>query len=223
MPNSIFGPLLARSYSSARCTASTEATKNGLRALLRQTAQPVAVVTSILKRDPNVYHGATLSSFTSLAMDPLPLVAFALRIPSRMAESLNPSSSNPSPAMVINILSAEQASVSATFSRPDLYPHPFSTTPYFLNEDGQPVIRGSLGAIACKMVLRVPLRDLRRADTAEEKILDSTNSSELFIAEVLRVEEGVLGDDAALPLLYHQRMYTTCIPGDLPDPEPRSR
>ncbi|KAF7371105.1 hypothetical protein MSAN_00745400 [Mycena sanguinolenta] len=216
MPN--FLPLLARSYSSTRCSAGTEATKNGLRALLRQTAQPVAVVTSILKRDPDVYHGATLSSFTSIAMDPLPLVAFALRIPSRMADSLNTLSSH----MVINLLSAEQATIATTFSRADLYPHPFSTTPYFLNKDGLPVIRGSLGAVACKLVSKVPLRDLGHAYTAEEKIPDRTNGSELFIAEVLRVEEGVLRGDA-LPLLYHRRVYTTCTPSDLDHPEPHSK
>ncbi|KAJ7231735.1 flavin reductase like domain-containing protein [Mycena haematopus] len=222
MPNPF--PLLARSYST-RCSAGAEATKHGLRALLRETAQPVAVVTSLLNREPGVYHGATLSSFTSIAMDPVPLVAFALRLPSRMADSLNTLPSNPSPAMVINILSAKQASIATTFSRSDLYPHPFSTTPFFLNEDGLPVIRGSLGAIACKLVsngliLRhLPALQPRRVDEVEEEISDTASGSELFIAEVLRVEE-VLGDD--LPLLYHRRMYTTCIPGDLRDSESRS-
>lgn len=167
-----------------------------------------------------VYHGATLSSFTSIAMDPFPLVTFALRIPSRMASSLNSSSSNSSSDMVINILSAKQASIATIFSRPDLHPHPFSTTPYFLNADGLPVIRGSLGAIACKLVSKgLPLHDLhflqrQRADEAVEENSGTGNVSELFIAQVTRVEElDSPGDEEQdLPLLYHRRTFTTCIP-----------
>ncbi|KAF7345461.1 Dienelactone hydrolase endo-1,3,1,4-beta-D-glucanase [Mycena venus] len=221
-------------------TISAEATKNRLRGLLRETAQPVAVVTSVLSPDasthphdpteqqPRVYHGATLSSFTSIAMDPVPLVTFALRIPSRMAASLNSSPSNSSSDMVINILSAHQASIATSFSRPDLHPHPFSTTPYFLNADGLPVIRGSLGAIACKLVAKgLPLHDLRflrpqqhrqnDEDEAAEKVSGTANVSELFIAQVTRVEElDVPGDEGHdLPLLYHRRRFTTCIPGDI--------
>ncbi|RXK37885.1 hypothetical protein M231_04884 [Tremella mesenterica] len=37
------------------------------------------------------YRGVTLSSFTSLALYPQPLVSFALRLPSRMADCLRPS------------------------------------------------------------------------------------------------------------------------------------
>lgn len=41
------------------------------------------------------YHGATLSSFTSLTLHPHPLVAFSLRLPSRMADYLRPDRSPP--------------------------------------------------------------------------------------------------------------------------------
>ncbi|KAF8993754.1 flavin reductase like domain-containing protein [Cyathus striatus] len=92
------------------------ALKDQLRALLRATAQPVAVITSLMPRGAHShfphakdskcrYHGATLSSFSSISMDPYPLVSFALRIPSRMAVSLGSghasslfSSSSSSPA-----------------------------------------------------------------------------------------------------------------------------
>ena len=36
------------------------------------------------------YHGTTLSSFTSLTLHPHPLVAFSVRLPSRMADYLRP-------------------------------------------------------------------------------------------------------------------------------------
>ncbi|KAJ6580853.1 flavin reductase like domain-containing protein [Mycena capillaripes] len=230
MPNLL--PRLARSCS-ASSTAGVEATKNRLRALLRETAQPVAVVTSFMSFDASIqrdkdkptkreYHGATLSSFTSVSMDP-PLVTFALRIPSRMASSLNSAPANSSSDMVINLLSATQASIATSFSRPDLYPHPFSTTPYFLNADELPVIRGSLGAISCKLVSKgLPLHDLSslqppQVDAPQTKISPTEVVSELFIAQVTRVENMEISGDAEpdLPLLYHRRRFTTCIPGDV--------
>ncbi|KAF5316780.1 hypothetical protein D9619_006521 [Psilocybe cf. subviscida] len=207
----------------ARATGSGRETQEGtqrklkddLRALLRDVAQPVAVVTSFMpsgndapftSKAPGAvaneagagentsqvegsrYHGATLSSFTSIAMDPYPIIAFALRIPSRMATSLSslvapsassrtrtPSSATPpfSPPplypshMVINLLSASQASEAITFSRPDLHPTPFlnPTNPngvkYTLSPDGLPVLRGAVGALSCKLVgPPIPLHDL---------------------------------------------------------------
>ena len=138
--------------------------KHDLRELLRETAQPVAVVTS--RSFGTTFHGATLSSFTSIAMDPYPLVSFSLRIPSRMATSLT-SSYLTSPKvsyMVINILSAAQADVAVRFSRPDLHKDPFVSTPYHLTEEGLPVIEGSLGALSCTLVTRSwPLQPLRHS------------------------------------------------------------
>lgn len=59
------------------------------------TFQPVAVaVASVPPTSPLAplakYHGATLTSFTSLTLHPRPLVAFSLRLPSRMADCLRP-------------------------------------------------------------------------------------------------------------------------------------
>ncbi|KAJ7777157.1 flavin reductase like domain-containing protein [Mycena metata] len=220
--SNLFRQLVARSCSTS-CSAGAKTTKSRLRSLLRETAQPVAVVTSFMSPDASLrtdedtpkYHGATLSSFTSIAMDPVPLVSFALRIPSRMASSLNSSSSSD---MVINLLCAGQASVATSFSRPDLHPRPFATTPYFLNAEGLPVIQGSLGAISCKLVSRgVPLHDLPLLFGGHEegtppKSASAEVVSELFIAQVTRVEVlEVSGDDR--PLLYHRRRFTSILDG----------
>lgn len=197
-----------------------------LRALLRNTAQPVAVVTSILPQTSKeaVYHGATLSSFTSISMDPYPLVAFALRIPSRMAASLKATHPGHPSHMVVNLLSAEQGSVAMAFSRPDIYTHPFTTVPYTLTEDGLPVITGSLGAVSCKLVsTALPLHDLgylKRGGELGKEVPEPTQAkegvvSELFIAQVTRVENVNAGDVKAssrLPLLYYRREYTTVSP-----------
>ncbi|WVQ93260.1 hypothetical protein IAU59_000326 [Kwoniella sp. CBS 9459] len=66
-----------------------------LREVMRNVPQPVAVaVTSVPPSSPlsgkAKYHGATLTSFTSLTLYPHPLVAFSLRLPSRMADCLRP-------------------------------------------------------------------------------------------------------------------------------------
>ena len=176
-----------------RClgTSSKPNTKEALRELLRATAQPVAVVTSHYpfdgasemkthERSPQKFHGATLSSFTSIALDPHPLVAFSLRIPSRMATSLkqlmgtpsSPSSTNSSISnsdrkrrdakadFVINLLSSTQASTAHTFARADLFPDPFRIVPHVITSDGLPVLEGSLGALSCSLVSHMSLENL---------------------------------------------------------------
>jgi len=194
-----------------------------LRALLRETAQPVAVVTSLMPnaRDASSppFHGATLSSFSSIAMDPHPLVAFSLRIPSRMATSLKNAHVDLPSHMVINVLSAQQADVAVKFSRVDLHPRPFDSTPHFLTEEGLPVIEGSLGALSCKLIASSwPLHDLgllRSRDAGREANWNGAGiASELFIAQVVRVEalrnpEEQEESLRTLPLLYHRRGYAT--------------
>ncbi|KAG1732370.1 flavin reductase like domain-containing protein [Suillus lakei] len=244
---------LLRSYSSAP-SAQARLVKQSLRKLLRETAQPVAVVTSTLpdhettprshssvqgqKNVPSIFHGATLSSFTSIALDPHPLVAFSLRVPSRMALALNAHAAKPqtqmSPHMVVNILSAAQPHIARLFSNPNLHPSPFaeSGVQWTRSADGLPVIKGALGALSCTVVGRsLPLSDTRWLHPSmEEWEADvqqveggSGLASELFIARVLRVEdvqepEGQLENNIlrTLPLLYHQRAYTTV--GKIPNP-----
>lgn len=123
--------------------------------------------------------------------------------------------------MVVNLLSAEQASVAVKFSRADLYPQPFLSVPYTLSEEGIPVLEGSLGAISCKLVSdAISLHDLGslgERDLEREDALHPENMvvSELFIARVTRVETLDMGDadeehPRTLPLLYHRRGYTSC-------------
>ncbi|KAF8647212.1 hypothetical protein AX16_006850 [Volvariella volvacea WC 439] len=171
------------------------------------------------------FHGATLSSFTSIAMEPHPIVTFALRLPSRMATALHDAQAEKPSHMVINLLSAEQAPLAVAFSRPNVHADPFAELNYTLSEEGLPVLGGSLGALSCKLVAPpVPLHDLEFL----EKLGKSGNesrcrpiqphhgvTSELFIARVVRVEslslrqEGEEDTPRTLPLLYHRRGYTT--------------
>ncbi|KAF9443238.1 hypothetical protein P691DRAFT_797570 [Macrolepiota fuliginosa MF-IS2] len=197
----------------------------------------------VFKLGSQTLHGATLSSFTSIAMDPYPLITFALRIPSRMATTLNLTASSPSlstqsdsPAhMVINILSSNQSKYATAFSRPDLYPAPFTDPDiaHTLTEEGLPVLEGSLGAMSCRLVGRgLPLHDMEflsdtedprieagamdtlwgaaRTRNASRTLAKGAVASELFIAQVTRIE--ALASTPILPLLYHRRKFTSCIP-----------
>ena len=217
--------------------------KEGLRKLFRNIAQPMAVITSLMPGIPSTpydrvlyqkieakntntaqtseFHGATLSSFTSIAMDPRPLVIFALRLPSRMATTLSSLPTSAEAHMVVNLLSANQASTAAIFSRPDLHPAPFesSDVQYRLSNEGLPVLEGVVGALSCKLVGRgISLFNLDNLGVGKgfageyspkDIVLQKGNvASELFIARVVRVETHA--DERTLPLVYHQRTYTTC-------------
>ena len=230
---------ISRRFSSTHLSNSAPAPKlhNRIRALLRETAQPVAVVTCFMpsSQPPSLlassasqmFHGATLSSFTSISMSPYPLVAFSLRVPSRTATALSSALNTP---LCINLLSAPQSSTARTFSRPDLHPRPFETLQWSSTKEGLPTIHGSLGALSCRLVGSAwPLHDLDALGSGSSGHLDQVEAeedrgdgvaSELFIARVIRVEEVPsaegIADDAsrALPLLYHRRTYATA--GDIP-------
>ncbi|KAG7444517.1 uncharacterized protein BT62DRAFT_934156 [Guyanagaster necrorhizus] len=187
---------------------------------MRKSAQPVAVVTA-LTRDGHRYHGATLSSFTSIALDPHPLVAFSLRMPSRLANAIKTVPRDRStPHLVVNILAEDQPHraedfVNATEGMWDRIPHTYS-------EEKIPILSGSLGAVSCRLVAPpIPLHDLDFLESGMGKPLADAPvlSSELYLARVLRVErvdqETSLKREV-LPLIYRHRTYTTCLPFDTP-------
>lgn len=204
---------------------STSSLKSDLRALFRDTAQPVAIVTSHMPHSSadTPFHGATLSSFSSISFDPHPLVAFSLRIPSRMATSLSHPPHERPARMVVNILSSAQEGLATRFSRVDLHPRPFEGVQYSLTEEGLPVLGGVLGALSCEVVGKsIPLHDMQYL---KRKLLHGnpmeTNAvpwegegvaSELFIGRVTRVERVEKTERSDMPLIYHKRAYTSVEP-----------
>ncbi|KAI0358256.1 hypothetical protein OH77DRAFT_1256558 [Trametes cingulata] len=215
-----------RCSSLARRISTNHTVRDDLRSLLRETAQPVAVVTALMDpalsdktEHPSRFHGATLSSFSSISMEPHPLVAFSLRIPSRMATSLTSAHSSTSlfSHMVINILSEAQAPTAVRFSRPDLYPEPFVSLPHSLTKEGLPMLDGSVGAISCRLVAASwPLHDLESLSGGGREGKPEWEgegvASELFIAQVIRVERMPASGEDVRPLLYHRRGYVTTCP-----------
>lgn len=89
--------------------------------------QPVAVAVTRVPSSPDQprpnspprsrYHGTTLSSFTSLTLHPHPLVAFSVRLPSRMADYLRPP---PKPTQLPSALQQ----LAASLPEPPLPPFP---------------------------------------------------------------------------------------------------
>lgn len=218
-----------------------------LRALLRHSAQPVSVLTSLLpplySSSSSSYHGATLSSFTSISLHPLPLVAFSIRMPSRTAHSLleHPRTASQKGKQnenhfVVNILASTQRDTAIRFSRADLYPDPFNPSPsiyppnpsakhtnegaaYTLSREGIPILSGSLGALSCTLVDMLPLDKYFDPGAGDDRNNEQVTDvdSQLFIARVVRVEdvpESKEGD--MLPLIYHARTYASV--GPLPNP-----
>ena len=139
-----------------------------------------------------------------------------------MATSLKSAPPHLPAHMVINLLSAAQASAAIAFSRPDLHREPFASVSYFLSQDGVPILEGSLGALSCRLVSRsLPLHDLELLERGfsadkEESSKVAVKASELFIARVVRVEATRQREDHesdamwTLPLLYHRRCFTSC-------------
>lgn len=118
---------------------------------MRSSAQPVAVITTVLGDNaargfseasnsdtkssihtsphPVLIHGATLSSFVTLSLVPVPRVAFSLQLPSRMADSLltaqegSATAESPRAHFIVNILAASQAGIAESFAKPGLRPY----------------------------------------------------------------------------------------------------
>ncbi|ESK85540.1 flavin reductase like domain-containing protein [Moniliophthora roreri MCA 2997] len=272
--------ILRRLYSSHHNAPDLDV-KHQLRALLRESAQPVTVVTALLPSSSSTerediakrYHGATLSSFTSIAMDPYPLISFSLRVPSRMGKGLSSAFSSSGSVsslglegkgkgkgkekaydeenteegteeeethLVINLLSSTQTDLAVVFSRPDLYPHPFTTpipTPipsspssslpqgherqegqklkveYALNRSGIPILSNSLGALSCRLVcspVDLSFYSSNLKSGVAGGIHPPMPTSELYIARVIRVHHPPDTDVQREPLLYHRRAYTSC-------------
>ncbi|KAI7904371.1 flavin reductase like domain-containing protein [Cokeromyces recurvatus] len=159
-----------------------------VRGIMRKVPQPVVVVTTSKPDEPHQRRGITVGSFTSICLNPEPLVSFCVRTPSRASKLLHSSGS-----MVLNMLAHEQVQQSVAFSSPNS--EQFKDIPFYDDPiTGLPVLMGTLGAMHCKAYKVVQLGD-----------------HELWITKVLKVEEGVGGEhglrEEAQPLLYYDRGY----------------
>jgi flavin reductase (DIM6/NTAB) family NADH-FMN oxidoreductase RutF len=150
-----------------------------LRLVMRTWATGVTVVATALE---GVRHGMTVSSFTSVSLDP-PLVLVSLERAAQTHRLLERSG-----YFSVTVLGDGQQAVSDRFAgrQPDDEER-FTGLDTFTLVSGAPFISGGLAYFDCRVVSTYP-----------------AGTHTVFIGEVLAVQAG---DEAAAPLLYHDRDY----------------
>ncbi len=150
-----------------------------LRAVMQRLASPVTVVTAAAGGERR---GATIGSFTSVALDP-PLVSFNVQKPSAFHAVLRAAD-----AFAVHLLGEDQADLAAHFALPDLEGDAqFAAVPHTrAGPDGPPILAGTVGVLHCR-----------------PWAVHDVGDHSLFLGRVLRVtESGATG-----PLLYYARSY----------------
>ncbi|KAL1407688.1 hypothetical protein Q8F55_007121 [Vanrija albida] len=167
-----------------------------MRAVLRNVAQPVVV--AVARTQPgssSAYHGATLTSFASLTLEPHPLVAFSLRLPSRMADLLR--ESGQACTVAVSLLARDNQHIADSLARPGTEQAALFAQPDWDGAD-PPALRAAVGSLTCEVVRSVPLRDVGGQTAPSDP-----HGSELFICRVLDAADGE-GTDS---LVHYQREY----------------
>ena len=161
---------------------------DSLRKLMRLAVQPVAVITANIARDSKQrhMHGATLSTFTSVSLNP-PLIAFSLQLPSRMASYL---SDVPKAPFKAYLLSIKQQELAETFARSD------HKEPQFAESSFSSLPQHALGILDCHVVQTISLQQF--GESAD----DQTNC--LFLATASEVK---LVEPQAEPLVWYNQAF----------------
>ena len=154
------------------------AAMDGFKEVLSRWASGVSVVTT---NDEGMLYGLTVSSFSSLSLDP-PLVLVCLANTNRIISMIEASGD-----FAISMLAAEQVSASNYFARPGRLPTPdFTEIEGEWTAAGQPVVKGALAWVVCSVHALVPQGD--------------------HTIVVGRVVESSVREHAE-PLLYYKRGY----------------
>jgi flavin reductase (DIM6/NTAB) family NADH-FMN oxidoreductase RutF len=149
-----------------------------LRLVMRQWASGVTVVSA---KHNGKSHGMTVSSFTSISIDP-PLVIISLMNQSRTLKMIAEAS-----VFGITILSKQQTEISSAFAgKIGDEEDRFANIDTLTLTNGSPMIRGGLAYLDCKV----------------ESIYEYASNS-LIIGEVIAAELG----DFEKPLLYFNKQY----------------
>ncbi|KAA1082625.1 hypothetical protein PGT21_008894 [Puccinia graminis f. sp. tritici] len=167
------------------------------REVMRQLSYPVTVVTVELE-ESGQSHGATVSSFSSVALQPQPLVSLALRRPSRLAAHLV---QRPRQPFSVFLLSHQSLSIdlASLFSRPkDRIPSAAFAS----------LQQSCLARLDCQVLSSLDLAELH-ADNKQLPPATNQIGSTLFIGQVLQSTYSTLETPQSSPLMYHNRSYTT--------------
>ena len=149
-----------------------------LRSAMRAWTSGVTIVTAVHEGQR---HGMTVSSFTSISLDP-PLIVISLQTASRTHDVVVGAGT-----FGVTILAAGQQELSERFaSRQGSMGERLDGLDIETLVTGAPLIKGGLAYMDCRVVQSIPC-----------------GMNTLFIAEVVAVR----GDDHDAPLVYHDRTY----------------
>ena len=149
-----------------------------LRELMRTWTSGVTVVTAA---HDGHRHGMTVSSFTSVSLDP-PLIAISLHTESRTFRLVQSSG-----AFAVSILSAAQSELSDLFAgRRSEPPDRLAGLELEILVTGAPALKNALACLDCRVIQTLP-----------------AGMNTVVLAEVLAVSGHGQGD----PLVYHNRRY----------------
>lgn len=149
-----------------------------LRLAMRAWSSGVTVVTAAYNGEQ---HGMTVSSFTSVSLEP-PLVIISLHTESRTHRLVHAAG-----AFAVSILSADQRDISDRFAgRATEDEDRFRDVETETLVTGAPVLAGALARLDCRVVQVI-----------------SAGMNTIFLAEVVAAR----GDGDGLPLVYHNREY----------------
>ncbi|MGE5249965.1 MAG: flavin reductase family protein, partial [Bacteroidota bacterium] len=145
-----------------------------LRRSMRAWSSGVTIVTAT---HSGTSHGMTVSSFTSVSLEP-PLIIISLHTDSRTHRLISASG-----AFAVNILAAEQQELSERFAGRDLSGEDrFAGLETESFVTGAPAFTGALAVLDCRVRQEIPV-----------------GMNTLFLAEVV----GARGDGEGEPLVYH--------------------
>lgn len=148
------------------------------KAALGSWASGVAIVAA---HDAGLAEGTTVSSFTSLSLDP-PLVLVCLAPAARVVGTIRRSN-----RFTVSVLAADQEAASRHFAARGRDPQSgFGPIQAARAPDGQPVVAGAAAYLACALEAIIPQGD-----------------HHIFIGRV----EHAAADEARAPLLYFRRGY----------------
>ena len=151
---------------------------NQLRAAMRAWTSGVAVVTAMHNGQQ---HGMTVSSFTSVSLDP-PMIIISLQTASRTHDVVVKAQ-----AFGVTILAASQRDLAERFANQQVSMQGrLEGLELETLETGAPLIKGGLAFLDCRVRRSIPV-----------------GMNTVFLAEVV----GVRGDDHDEPLVYHDRAY----------------
>ncbi|MFZ5909088.1 MAG: flavin reductase family protein [Chloroflexota bacterium] len=149
-----------------------------LRQAMRAWSSGVTVVTA---RHNGEQHGMTVSSFTSIALEP-PLVIISLQVASRTHRLVSQAG-----AFAVTILAEDQQEISERFAgRVPAQEDRLAGLETETLATGAPLLKGGLAWLDCRVTQAIPA---------------GTNT--LFLAEVIAAR----GNGEGTPLLYHDRQY----------------